>query len=201
MQYLGRPRILIAALCCSCEELEKLWYPSTFKAIVCKSFSFRHIFVRICYLCFWWLSSSQVRDDMSLQFWFLFPWYLVILSTFSCTCGPSVCLLWKNVCLVLWPIFLIGSFIFLELSCRSYLYIFEISCLSAASFAIIFSHSEGFLFTYLTVFFVVQKLINLRRSHLFIFVFISITLGGGSKRILLWFMSESVLSNTWPWLC
>ena len=39
--------------------------------------------------------------------------------------------------------FLIGSFIFLELSCRSCLYIFEISCLSVASFAIIFSHSEG----------------------------------------------------------
>ena len=37
--------------------------------------------------------------------------------------------------------FLIGSFIFLELSCRSCLYIFEISCLSVASTAIIFSHS------------------------------------------------------------
>ena len=32
--------------------------------------------------------------------------------------------------------FLIGSFIFLELSCRICLYIFEISCLSVASFAI-----------------------------------------------------------------
>ena len=42
--------------------------------------------------------------------------------------------------------FLIGSFIFLELSCRSCLYIFEISCLSVASFAIIFSHSEGCLY-------------------------------------------------------
>src|SRR5574337_216917 len=51
--------------------------------------------------------------------------------------------------------FLIGSFIFLELSCRSCLYIFEISCLSVASFAIIFSHSEGCLFTLLTVSFVV----------------------------------------------
>ena len=38
--------------------------------------------------------------------------------------------------------FLIGPFIFLELSCISCLYIFEISCLSVASFAIIFSHSE-----------------------------------------------------------
>ena len=35
--------------------------------------------------------------------------------------------------------FLIGLFIFLELSCRSSVYIFEISCLSVASFAIIFS--------------------------------------------------------------
>ena len=39
--------------------------------------------------------------------------------------------------------FLIGLFIFLELSCISCLYIFEISCLSVDSFAIIFSHSEG----------------------------------------------------------
>ena len=56
--------------------------------------------------------------------------------------------------------FLIGSFIFLELSCRSCLYIFEISCLSVASFAIIFSHSEGCLFTLLIVSFVVQKLLS-----------------------------------------
>ena len=42
--------------------------------------------------------------------------------------------------------FLIGSFIFLELSSRSCLYIFEINSLSVASFAIIFSHFEGCLF-------------------------------------------------------
>ena len=39
--------------------------------------------------------------------------------------------------------FLIGSFIFLELSFRSCLYIFEINPLSVSSFAIIFSQSEG----------------------------------------------------------
>ena len=55
--------------------------------------------------------------------------------------------------------FLIGSFIFLELSWRSCLYIFEINPLSAASFAIIFSQSEGCLFTLLIVSFVVQKLL------------------------------------------
>ena len=81
--------------------------------------------------------------------------------------------------------FLIGSLIFRVLSFMSCLCILEIIYLLGALFAIIFSHSEGFLFTYLIVFFVVQKLINLIRSHLFIFVFISITLGGGSKRILL----------------
>ena len=43
--------------------------------------------------------------------------------------------------------FLIWSFILLELSCVSCLYIFEISYLSVASFAVIFSHSEGCLFT------------------------------------------------------
>ena len=67
--------------------------------------------------------------------------------------------------------FLIGSFIFLELSCRSCLYIFEINSLSIASFAIIFSHSEGCLFTLLIVSFVVQKLLTLIMSHLFIFCF------------------------------
>ena len=52
--------------------------------------------------------------------------------------------------------------------------------LSVASFAIIFSHSEGYLLTLLRVSFVVQKLLSLIRSHLFIFAFISIILGGGS---------------------
>ena len=73
--------------------------------------------------------------------------------------------------------FLIGWFIFLELSCRSCLSIFEINSLSAASFAIIFSYSEGCLFTLLIVSFIVQKLLRLIRSHLFIFAFMSITLG------------------------
>ena len=74
--------------------------------------------------------------------------------------------------------FFIGSFIFLELNFRRCLYIFDINNLSVASFAIIFSQSEGCLCTLLMVSFVVQKLLCLIRSHLF--VFISITLVGGS---------------------
>ena len=76
--------------------------------------------------------------------------------------------------------FLIGSFIFLELSFRSCLYIFGINSLSVASFPIIFSHSKSCLFTLLIVSFVVQKLLSLIRFHLFIFVFISITVRGES---------------------
>ena len=76
--------------------------------------------------------------------------------------------------------FLIGLFVFLVLSCMSCLYILEINPLSVVSFAIIFSHSEGCLFTLLIVSFAVQKLLSLIRSHLFTFVFISITLGDGS---------------------
>ena len=78
------------------------------------------------------------------------------------------------------PHCLIGLFVFLVLNCMSYLYILEINPLSVVSFAIIFSHSEGCLFTLLIVSFAVPKLLSLIRSHLFTFVFISITLGGGS---------------------
>ena len=76
--------------------------------------------------------------------------------------------------------FLIGLFVFLVLSCMSCLYILEIKPLSVVSFAILFSHSEGCLFTLLIVSFAVQKLLSVIRSHLFAFVFISVTLGGGS---------------------
>ena len=71
--------------------------------------------------------------------------------------------------------FLIGLFVFLVLSCMSYLHILEINPLSVVSFAIIFSHSKGCLFTLLIVSFTVQKLLSLIRSYLFICLFISIT--------------------------
>ena len=108
------------------------------------------------------------------------------------TCLLAICMSSLEKCLFSsLVLFFLSFFIFdwvvrfLVLSCMSCLYIFEINSLSVASFAIIFYHSEGCFFTLLTVFFVVQKLLSLTRSHLFIFAFISITLGGGSQRILL----------------
>ena len=49
------------------------------------------------------------------------------------------------------PHFLIGLFVFLILSSMSCLYILEINRLSVVLVAIIFSHSEGCLFTLLKV--------------------------------------------------
>ena len=70
----------------------------------------------------------------------------------------------------------------------SHLCVLEINTLSVTSFANIFSHSVGCLFILFLVSFAAQKLMNLLRSHLFSFIFIS--LGGGSKKILLQFLSE-----------
>ena len=84
-------------------------------------------------------------------------------------------------------------YLFLLLSCISCFLILEISPLSVASFTNIFSHSIGCLFIFFMVSFAVQKLLSLIWSHLFTFALISITLGDGSKIILLWFMSKSVL--------
>ena len=66
--------------------------------------------------------------------------------------------------------------------------------MSVDSLAKIFSHSVGCLFILFRVSFAVQKLLSLIRSLLFIFVFTVITLRGGSEKMLLSFMSESV----WP---
>ena len=89
--------------------------------------------------------------------------------------------------------FLIGLLGFLMWSCIGCLYILDINPLSVISFSIIFSHSVGYFFILLMVFLAVQKLLSLIRSHLFIFAFISFALADCSKKILLQFMSKSVL--------
>ena len=78
------------------------------------------------------------------------------------------------------PHILIGLFVFLVLNCMSCLYILKINPLSVVSFAIIFLPFSGLSFHPVCSFLYVQKLLSLIRSHLFIFVFISVTLGGGS---------------------
>ena len=88
--------------------------------------------------------------------------------------------------------FLTGLFVFLILSSMSSLYILEINPLSVVHLQI-FSPILRVVFLSCIWFplLCVQKLLSLIKSHLFMFVFISVTLGGGSKKNLLWFMSKS----------
>ena len=118
-----------------------------------------------------------------------------MLSLFSSASWPSVCLFWRNVYLGLLPIFGLGCLVFLILSSVSCSYILEMDPLSVDSFANIFSHPEGCLFILFTVSFAVQKLLSFIRSHLFIFVFIFITLGGGSKKIPMFSSKSFIVSG------
>ena len=83
--------------------------------------------------------------------------------------------------------FLIWLSVFLMLSCICMfiyaVYICWILIPYQSSFANIFSHSVGCLFVLSMVSFVVQKLLSLIRSHLFIFVFIFFTVRDRFRKI------------------
>ena len=81
------------------------------------------------------------------------------LSLFARAFWPSVCLLWRNVCLTLLHIFYLVV-CFFDIDLHELFYILEINLLSIASFANIFSHSVGCLFILFMVSFAVHKFVN-----------------------------------------
>ena len=79
--------------------------------------------------------------DISSWSWFVFPWWLLTLRNFSCTCWPFVYLLWKNIYSRSRPIFKWDYSGDLLLSCVSFLYIWDVNSLSNIRCANIFSYS------------------------------------------------------------
>ena len=90
--------------------------------------------------------------------------------------------------------FLIVFFVFLEWSCVSYLYIFEIKPLSEVSLANMFSHTVGSLIILILFSLAMQELFILMMSHLFILSFMSLALEDISVRMFLHAMSEVFLT-------
>ena len=198
-------------------------FPPLSQLLPCKPvhlyhFSRFHIYALIYDICFSlsdllhsvWHSLDPFMSLQMTQFCsFLWlsntPLYICTTTSLSICLSMGICFFGERMsslekCLFRSSVhFWIGLFVFLILSCMCCLYILEINPLSVASFANIFSHSEGCLFVLFMVSFAVQKLWSFIRSHLFIFVFISIILGGGSKNIFLWFMSKSVLPKRYWW--
>ena len=93
-----------------------------------------------------------------------------------CISSLEKLLFWSSACFFDWVV------CFSDIEFYELLHILGIDPLSVKSFENIFSNSVGCLFLLSKVFFAVQKLLSLIRSHLFIFAFVSFALGTDPKK-------------------
>ena len=119
-------------------------------------------------------------------------------SIFQCAFCPSVCLLWRNVHLVLLFIFWLGCvlffFLFFDIELPELFVYFEGRITGWSHHLQIFSPIQWVVFSFCLWFpLLCKNFLSFIWSHLFVFVLMSATLGGGFKKILLQFMSKSVL--------
>ena len=92
-------------------------------------------------------------------------------------------------------LFLFCFFVFLMLSCMSYLYVWNINPLLDIPFANIFTHSVGSLFIWLIVSFAVEKFFffNLMYDHLLISALVSLAWEDIDKKLVIRLISKRVL--------
>lgn len=119
-----------------------------------------------------------------------------MLRLFLCSCLTSVCLPGKMFIHIFCPFFWIDFFFSYQVVWA--VCIFWILSLLVPSFANIFSYSIGYHFVLPIIFFGVQNLLRLIRSHLLILALISFSLGDKSRITLRPFISKIVSSMCSP---
>ena len=114
------------------------------------------------------------------------------MSIFSCGYWSSRCLLWRNTFFNFLLTFKLGGFFYYWILWGVCVF-FKLSPHWLHHLQIFSPSLWGCLFILFVVPFALWKLINLIRSHMFIFTFASIVLGDWPKKMLVPFMSENVL--------
>ena len=116
-----------------------------------------------------------------------------MLSICSCVCWPSVCRLWRNVCLDLFPTFWMGCWFFWYWVVWAACITLEINPLSVVSFAIIFLPFWGLSFHLANSFLCCAKAYKFNQAPLVYFCFYCHHCRRWVIEDLAWFMPASVL--------